>query len=441
MTKFIIYRYLNKAFGAKTTVKQFAVAILSLSSNLPFSFRKKIPAAVSRAIVIFVLLVLLLAEVFRVYFIMPFPGSQRNETVDVAYWLSNHIIWIRILALAVISVALIRVFKKGKNWERISLSVALLGYIVVFALFNYRFEADKIFHQPTNKSFIPSSATIDKSKLVIGVVINGEAKAYPIQLIGYHHQVMDTIGNEPVIITYCTVCRTGRAFSPIVNGRHDLFRLVGMDHFNAVFEDETTKTWWQQATGRAIAGPLKGSFLKEFSSRQLTLDSWMRQYPNSMVMAPDPLYDERYFKLEDYDRGTMQSRLVRRDYKPWQPKSWIVGVKNEFSSKAYDWNDLVKKRIIQDSLQALPILLTIETDTTSFHVYDRRINGSVLQFYRGTSDNLFTDQNTNSIWNIDGLCIDGALKGQRLTRVQAYNEFWHSWKTFHENAEKYIVNE
>ena len=90
-------------------------------------------------------------------------------------------------------------------------------------------------------------------------MINGEAKAYPIQLIGYHHQVMDTVGNEPVIITYCTVCRTGRVYSSSLNGRHESFRLVGMDHFNAVFEDETTKTWWQQATGEAIAGPLKGS--------------------------------------------------------------------------------------------------------------------------------------------------------------------------------------
>ena len=147
-------------------------------------------------------------------------------------------------------IALIRVFKNGKTWEKISLSLALVGYIVVFVLFNYRFDADKIFHQPANKSFIPVAASIDKSKLVIGVVINGEAKAYPIQLIGYHHQVMDTVGNEPVIITYCTVCRTGRVYSTMVNGRHESFRLVGMDHFNAVFEDETTKTWWQQATGR-----------------------------------------------------------------------------------------------------------------------------------------------------------------------------------------------
>jgi hypothetical protein len=67
--------------------------------------------------------------------------------------------------------------------------------------------------------------------------------------------------------------------------------------------------------------------LKEIPSSQSTIESWIRQYPNSVVMEPDPLYDERYFGLEDYDRGTMQSSLVKRDYRSWQPKSWIVGVK------------------------------------------------------------------------------------------------------------------
>jgi Protein of unknown function (DUF3179) len=421
-------------------VKQIAVAILTLSLNPPFSYRKKLPAAVRRAFVILLLLALFLAEVFRVYFVMPFPGSQRGETVDIAWWISKHITSIRIMTLAVAGIALIRIFRNGKLWEKISLPAALAGYFVVFVLFNYRFDADRIFHQPSNKSFIPVTESIDKTKLVIGVVVNGEAKAYPIQLIGYHHQVVDTVGHEPIIITYCTVCRTGRVYSTLVNGRHESFRLVGMDHFNAVFEDETTKTWWQQANGQAIAGPLKGSALKEIQSRQLTVDSWIRQYPNSMVMEADPLYDERYFGLENYDRGTMQSSLVKRDYRPWQSKSWIVGVKNEFSSMAYDWNDLVKKRMIQDSLQALPILLTIETDTTSFHVFDRRINGSVLQFNTYTGDNRFKDTNTNSTWNMDGLCIDGPLKGKRLTRVQAYNEFWHSWQTFQVNAKKYVTN-
>src|SRR5580704_6793353 len=301
---------------------------------------------------------------------MPFPGSQVSNTVSYAYWLDQSIMWIRVLSLLLACFALLAAFKKGRTWEKILLPLILVSYAVVFFAFNFRLPADKIFYQPVNKSFASANdSDMDRSKLVIGVTIDGQAKAYPIQLIGYHHQVRDTIGNTPVMITYCTVCRSGRVYSPIVNGKLESFRLVGMDHFNAVFEDATTKSWWQQATGTAIEGPLKGYQLKEFPSTQLTWDAWLREYPESLVMKPDTIFMDNYFKLEDYDKGTMLSNLVRRDIVSWEPKSWIVGVKNNFSSKAYDWNELVQKRIIQDSVDKLPILLTIENDSTSFHVY------------------------------------------------------------------------
>jgi len=419
-------------------VKQIAVAILSLNLNQVSPFRIKIPYAVSRVLIVLLILFLFLAEFFRVYLVMPFPGSQISDTVDIAYWLERHIIWIRILILLLGIIALGRILKSGKTWEKVSLSLALFGYIPLFTVLNFRIAADRKFLKPTNKSFITATESLDKSKLAIGVAINGEAKAYPIQLIGYHHQVMDTIGGEPVIITYCTVCRTGRVYSSRLNGRDEIFRLVGMDHFNAVFEDQTTKSWWQQASGRAIAGPLKGSMLKEIPSSQLTIDSWIRKYPNSVVMEPDPLYDERYFGLEDYDRGTMQSSLVKRDYRSWQPKSWIVGVRNDSSSTAYDWNELVKKHVIQDTLEGSPILVAMESDTSSFHVYECKVNGFILQFNTNLVDNHLTDQNTGSTWNMDGLCIDGPLKGQQLKSVQAYNEFWHAWERFEPNSKKHV---
>src|SRR5665213_1716150 len=241
-----------------------------------------------RLVLISGLLVLFVPEILRVYFIMPFPGSQHQNTIGLAYWISNNIGLIRILGLVLIIFPLINIFKSGKTWLKIILSLTLLFYAVVFFLFNYRFEADKMFYQPKQKLFVPATIdTTNKNKLVIGVVINGEAKAYPIQIIGYHHQVMDTIGYTPVMVTYCTVCRTGRAFSPFVNGKMESFRLVGMDHFNAMFEDATTKSWWQQATGKAIAGPLKGTALREIVSKQLTLESWLREYPNSYILQPD----------------------------------------------------------------------------------------------------------------------------------------------------------
>jgi len=383
------------------------------------------------------LLILFAAEILRVYFIMPFPGSQHENTIGLAYWINNNIWWVRILALVLIISPLISVFKNGKIWKKIVLSLVLIFYGVVFFFFNYRFEADKMFYQPKQKLFVTASTdTTNKNKLVIGVAINGEAKAYPIQIIGYHHQVMDTIGNSPVMVTYCTVCRTGRAFSPFVNGKMETFRLVGMDHFNAMFEDATTKSWWQQATGKAIAGPLKGIALKEIASRQLTLEAWLREYPNSTIMQPDTIFNKDYKDLAGYDKGTLKSGLEKRDSASWKKKSWVIGVKYNNNSKAYDWNELVKNKVINDSIEGLPVLLALEEDTASFHVYDRRVNGAILNFQKGTND-LLIDNDTNSSWNMDGVCIDGTLKGERLTPVQAYQEFWHSWSTFHPNTTKY----
>lgn len=381
------------------------------------------------------LLLLFAVEFLRVYFIMPFPGSQHKDTLQFAYWLSNNIRWIRIVLLLVIAMPVISTLSTSVRWKRITLFVVLIFYGIVFFLFNFRLQADKMFYQPSQKTLATSKENkIALDKLVIGIVINGDARAYPIQLIGYHHQVKDTVGNIPAIITYCTVCRTGRVYSPTVDGRLENFRLVGMDHFNAMFEDATTKSWWQQATGVAVAGPLKGAALKEFPSQQLTLGAWLRLHPSSLIMQPDSLYKKDYDDLVDFDKGTLKSNLEKRDSASWQNKSWVIGIQYEGVSKAYDWNALVKERILEDSVSGLPVLLVLEKDTATFHAWNRSIDSTVLNFEKSISNETFRDKNTGSVWNMDGTCIDGIFKGKMLRPVQAYQEFWHSWKTFHPNT-------
>lgn len=325
-----------------------------------------------RLLLVIGFLVLFAAEILRVYFIMPFPGSQKSNSIDIAYWISNNIFWIRIVALLLITIPAIQVLKRSKIWKKILLLLALAAYAYIFFMFNFKFEADKMFYQPRNKNFANAATNkIDTNKLVIGVTINGEAKAYPIQIIGYHHQVRDTIGNTRAIITYCTVCRTGRVFSPIINGKEESFRLVGMDHFNAMFEDSTTKSWWRQATGMAITGRQKGSALTEIPSQQLPLATWLRSYPNSMILQPDTLFKSDYDDLADYDKGTLKSSLEKRDSASWKMKSWVIGVVHRQYAKAFDWNELLKQKIIQDSLPGLPLLIVLEKDTVSFHTWKR----------------------------------------------------------------------
>lgn len=383
-------------------------------------------------------LILLATEILHVYFIMPFPGSQRAETIGIAYFISKYIWWLRAIGLVLFLPQAIYILRNSKWWRKILLAIFVLLYGFIFYMFNFKFLADKMFIQPENKILATAAANkVDSTKLVIGVAINGQAKAYPIEIIGYHHQVVDTVGGEPAMVTYCSVCRTGRVFSPYVNGNYEKFRLVGMDHFNAMFEDVTTKSWWRQATGKAVAGKLKGTALKEIASEQMSLAAWMRKYPNTTILQPDPVFTKQYKGLQGFDEGTIASGLEKRDSASWQFKSWVVGVEVHGHAKAYDWNELVKQRAINDAIQNTALVLVIENDNRSFHVFNRQLNDKLLEFTFDAASQTLKDTATNSIWNMNGECIEGTLKGSKLSAIQAYQEFWHSWQSFHPGTIKY----
>jgi hypothetical protein len=384
------------------------------------------------------LLVLFATEILRVYFIMPFPGSQHSDTIDLAYFISKNIIWLRVIGILIVIFPLISYFEHSRVWKKVLLSAIVLIYLFIFYTFNFKFLADKMFYQPRNKLLASvSDNKVDTNKLVIAAIINGQPKAYPIEIIGYHHQVQDTIGGEPVMITYCTVCRTGAIFSPFINNKFQHFRLVGMDHYNAMFEDENTKSWWRQVNGEAIAGPLKGSSLTELPSSQMRLAAWIRQFPNTLILQPDTIFAKDYDDLKGYDSGTIKGSLEKRDSSSWGKKSWIVGVSQRGFTKAYDWNGLLKKKVINDTLHSIPIALIVENDSMSFHVWKRLVQGQVLEFYWSDSSKMVQDKNTHSSWTWDGICTAGPLKNSILTPVQSYQEFWHSWQTFHPNTTKY----
>jgi hypothetical protein len=383
-------------------------------------------------LLIVALLFLFATEILRVYFIMPFPGSQKANTIQVAYFLNNYIWWFRIAGLLLLIPLLLPVYRKAKWWKKIVASVFVLLYAAVFYLFNFKFLADKMFYQPQNKILVTvADNKVDSSRLIIGIVINGQAKAYPIEIIGYHHQVQDTVGGQPIMVTYCSVCRTGRIFSPFVNGKFQHFRLVGMDHFNAMFEDEDTKSWWRQATGEAITGPLKGTKLEELLSVQMRLGAWAREYPNTLILQPDPVFAKQYKGLEGFDAGTIKSGLEKRDSASWQFKSWVAGVVVNDHAKAYDWNALLQQKVINDTIANTPVVLVLENDNVSFHVWNRQVNDKLLQFSVDAATQTMKDAATNTAWDMKGECIEGLLKGSRLTPVPAYQEFWHSWYSFH----------
>ncbi|HYV53677.1 MAG TPA: DUF3179 domain-containing (seleno)protein, partial [Chitinophagaceae bacterium] len=219
----------------------------------------------------------------------------------------------------------------------------------------------------------------------------------------------------------------GRVFEPMVNGKYEKFRLVGMDHFNAMFEDVTTKSWWRQVTGEAITGKLKGQHLPEVYSTQTSLAQWLQLNPGSLIMQADSTFINSYDTTGKYESGKSKSSLTGTDSLSWKDKSWVIGVKAGANKKVYDWNKLKSERIIQDKIEGTPVLIVLADDNKSFFAFERPSENSAFSL---SADVLHYE---NHHFRIDGKGIDTSFS---LKPLQASQEFWHSWRTFYPDTKK-----
>lgn len=369
---------------------------------------------------------LALTEIALVYFIMPMPGSQRMRSIEFAYQLHTWRWATRVLFGALLLTGVLPAWRQAAR-TRWLVPVSMLALSAIIYAFNFRMAADQMFLQPKQLIVQPvSSSTVAADRLVVGVELNGQARAYPLQFIGYHHQVRDTIAGQQVLVSYCTVCRTGRVFRPTVDGTPETFRLVGMDQFNAMFEDRTTRSWWRQANGEAVIGPLKGTAMPELPSVQVTLAQWVKLHPTTLIMQADPAFVDEYAKDYAFERGTKTGGLTGTDTASWRDKSWVVGIALQGSARAYDWNRLRRERVINDTVGGVPIVLALGPDGVSFFAFRRP---DVAVRFAISGDSLVTPT--------AAYALNGRGRAGALDAINASQEFWHSWRTFQPMTTRY----
>lgn len=371
------------------------------------------------------LLLLVIFELANVYFIMPMPGSQQMDSLAFAYFLYSWRWWFRAVLAALVLVGFFSTHSKRK-WVPV---LSMLPALAIIYVLNFQMAADKMFRQVQHLVMVsPADNKVDSNRLVIGVEWGNEARAYPIRFLGYHHFLTDTIDGRPILVTYCTVCRTGRVYDPVINGKTEQFRLVGMDHFNAMIEDASTGSWWQQATGVAVAGKMKGTKLPEVMSTQSSLAEWIKENPQTLIMQEDPAFANKYDTTLQYENGTSKKLLTGTDSSSWQRKSWVVGIEKGGSAKAFDWNALKANRLIQDTVGTTNILLSLSRDHKSFYAFQLPVDA---QPFRLINDTL---ESAGFKYLLNGKPL-GAYPP--LAPIAAYQEFWHSWRQFHPGTTRY----
>jgi Protein of unknown function (DUF3179) len=124
---------------------------------------------------------------------------------------------------------------------------------------------------------------------VIGLSINGDARAYPLRILMWHEIVNDTVGGVPVSVTYCPLCNTSIVFERTIDGKIHDFGTTGKLRFSdLVMYDRQTESWWQQFSGEAIVGKMLGRQLAIVPSRLESFENFKKRFPGGKVLRGDP---------------------------------------------------------------------------------------------------------------------------------------------------------
>ena len=121
---------------------------------------------------------------------------------------------------------------------------------------------------------------------VLGLELNGEAKAIPVKRIAWHLVVNDQFGGESVVFTHCTVSDAALAYRATAGQQRLDFAPAGLERNNLVMRDRQTGSCWQQFTGRAIQGPLAGTALTQLPVVRMSLANWRARHPTGVILEP-----------------------------------------------------------------------------------------------------------------------------------------------------------
>jgi Protein of unknown function (DUF3179) len=165
-----------------------------------------------------------------------------------------------------------------------------------------------------------------------------------------------------------------------VNGRALHFYLAGINNQNFLMRDKETGTWWQQITGKALYGPLKGAALELVPSDEISFGQWKSEVSNGKVLAEVPKYIKEYDSNWEPEVAKLPV-VISFPGTELKSRDVVVGLQIDGPGRAYPWDTLVKQSPVMDHVQGMPLLIAVGPDVKSFRVFVSRIDGKDAEFF------------------------------------------------------------
>lgn len=236
---------------------------------------------------------------------------------------------------------------------------------------------------PNFESASEAGQYLDDQDLVFGINYKGTVRAYPQRILNWHEIVNDTIGDKPVVISFCPLCGTAIAHERILKGQPVEFGVSGkLLNSNLVMYDRLTETLWQHATGEAIVGELVGERLTQFPLETTVWGKWKEAHPQTEVLSRNTGFGRNYdaYPYGDYESSGRVSFPVQNEDDRLHPKAIGYGVEIGDQFKFYP-EDKIGSSPITDKFAGKT--LEIKRDKSGAVVIIDKNTGENINFLRG----------------------------------------------------------
>jgi len=289
---------------------------------------------------------------------------------------------------------------------------------------------------------------------VIVIERNGKARAYPLSILMAHEIVNDEFEGLKLVATFCPLCYSALIYNREVTYKNETRELTfgtsGMlRNSDLVMWDRQTESWWQQFTGEGLVGYYSGAELEVLFSELLPFGEFRDLYPEGTILGPPTDYNYEYGTnpYVDYDQFPEATPFLYKDEpdKRLPPTERVIGIYGKDFVKAYPWTLLRKEKVVNDIFEKQDLVLFFSKgmlsvvderdisksrDVGAVTVYSSKTNDIILHF-KPFGDRQFKDTETKSIWNIQGECVEGELKGNELTPIIHGQHFAFAWLAFY----------
>ncbi len=287
-----------------------------------------------------------------------------------------------------------------------------------------------------NPNFISISEVdfLSDDDLVIGMVIDGQAKAYPHPILDWHEIINDELGSHKVAMTYCPLTGTGVPWDRVVNGAETTFGVSGkLYNTNLLPFDRETESYWSQIRLDCVNGALRGETAEVFASIETTWATWKQAYPQSLVVSTDTGFSRNYQNYPYGDYRTNDNNIifpVSITDERLPAKERVLGLLTPSENKVYSIELFEEDRVIYDRVGGADYAI-IGSKDHNYIVAIANSSGAVWSAVNGQLPVIAEDNEGNRL-TLSGLIDSGPQEGVQLEQPTAFIGYFFSFGAFYE---------